>query len=165
MFLLVAKGNKVYARQAERSRPGHARYAHPKNVGAGAYAWIRDFRANRTDEQGRFPPECGLVISRHSTTREGRDHRWRMETHRKQQAGKVLHSDGEGTKEARQRNTRMGPASGRNRQNFGDLLGSGPCLCSDILQQGFDHCSEKNRSTGSWTRSWLSTWKWQQRKR
>src|SRR6266566_1944109 len=79
MFLLVAKGNKVYARQAERSRPGHARYAHPKNVGAGAYAWIWDFRANRTDEQGRFPPECGLVISRHSTTREGRANRWRRD--------------------------------------------------------------------------------------
>src|SRR5205085_11281663 len=79
MFLLVARGKKVYARQAERSRPGHARYAHPKNVGPGAYAWIWDFRANRTDEQGRFPPECGLVISRHSTTREGRANRWRME--------------------------------------------------------------------------------------
>src|SRR6266513_5319163 len=103
MFLLVAKGNKVYARQAERSRPGHARYAHPKNVGAGAYAWIWDFRANRTDEQGRFPPECRLVISRHSTTREGRANRCRMEPHSKEQTGKVLHDDGEGKKDVRQR--------------------------------------------------------------
>src|SRR2546429_1549171 len=53
---------------------------YPKNVGAGAYAWIRDFRANRADEQGRFPPECGLVISRHSTTREGRANRDRKST-------------------------------------------------------------------------------------
>src|SRR5207302_9265654 len=119
MLLLVAKGKKVYARQAERSRPGHARYAHPKNVGAGAYAWIRDFRANRTDEQGRFPLECGLVISRHSTTREGRANRWRMEANREQQAGKVLHSDGEGTKETRPRKKRMGPGSGGERTNLG----------------------------------------------
>ena len=52
-----------------------------KNVGAGAYAWIWDFRANRADEQGCFPPECGLVISGHSTTREGRANGWRVETH------------------------------------------------------------------------------------
>src|SRR6266576_7030601 len=153
MFLLVAKGNKVYAGQAERSRPGHARYAHPKNVGAGAYAWIWDFRANRTDEQGRFPPECGLVISRHSTTREGRANRWRMETHSKQQAGEVLHPDGEGAKEARQRNTRMGQASGRNRQNFGDLLGSEPCPCSEILQSACGRFSERTKSTESWMKN------------
>jgi PadR family transcriptional regulator PadR len=39
MFLLVAKGKKVYARQTERSRPGHSRYAHPENVGAGTQGY------------------------------------------------------------------------------------------------------------------------------
>src|SRR5437016_13533829 len=81
MLLLVARGNDLYARQAERSRPGHAGHAHSENAGAGTYPWIRDFRANRTDEQRCFSPQRGLVISCHSTTREGRANRWRMETH------------------------------------------------------------------------------------
>lgn len=34
--------------------------------------WIRDYRPNRADEQRRLPGERGLVISRHSTIREGR---------------------------------------------------------------------------------------------
>src|SRR6266566_2155056 len=61
--------------------------------------------------------------------------------------------DGEGTKEARQRNTRMGQASGRNRQNFGDLVGSEPCLCSEILQPAFGRFSERTKSTESWMKN------------
>jgi hypothetical protein len=30
----------------------------------GGYAWIPDFRPNRTDEPGRFSPQCWFVISR-----------------------------------------------------------------------------------------------------
>jgi len=40
MLLLVAKGRVFMADKPSDLRPGHARYAHPKNVGAGAYAWI-----------------------------------------------------------------------------------------------------------------------------
>src|SRR5215470_718365 len=118
MFLLAAKGKKIYARQAERSRPGHSRHAHSKNLGSRTYAWLRDFRANRTDEQGRLPPQRGLIVSRHSTIREGRVNRRRMEANRKQPASQVLHSDSAGTKEAQQRNAGMGPSSGGHRQNL-----------------------------------------------
>jgi len=46
-----------------------------------------------------------------------------VETNRKQQASEVLHADGEGTKEARQRNTRMGQASDGYCENFGGFVG------------------------------------------
>src|ERR1700741_2432537 len=99
MFLLVAKGKKVYARQAERTRPGHAGYAHPENVGAGTYPWIRDFRPNRANEQRCFSPQCRIAISCHSTVRAGWVNRRRMEANREQQASEVLRPDAEGAKE------------------------------------------------------------------
>src|SRR5580704_7721673 len=82
MLLLIARGKDLHAGQAERSRSGHAGYAHPKNVGSGTYPWIWDFRPNRADEQRCFSLECGLVISCHSTVREGWANRRRVEADR-----------------------------------------------------------------------------------
>jgi len=50
-----------------------------------------------------------------------------MESHGKQQARKVLRRNGTGTKEAQQRNTRMGKAGCRHRQNLGGVV-KGLCL-------------------------------------
>ena len=71
-----------------------------KNDGPGTYARIRHFRPNGTSEQGRFPAQSRILISRDSTITEGWANRGRMEADREQPASEVLHPDAEGTKEA-----------------------------------------------------------------
>src|SRR5215472_14658768 len=100
MLLLVARGREILCRRSKLTRPGHSRYAHSKNAGPGTYARIRDFRPNGTSEQGSFPAQRRVLISRDSTITEGWADRARMEADREQPASEVLHPDAEGTKEA-----------------------------------------------------------------
>src|SRR2546430_12565272 len=60
MLLLVARGKGFDARQAKRSRSGHSRYAHPKNVGPRTYARIdrKSTRLNSSHSQISYAVFC-----------------------------------------------------------------------------------------------------------
>src|SRR5215469_4766862 len=99
LHLDASRKRELYARQGDRRYTRHFGHARSEDPGFGTDAWIRHLCPHRTDEQGCFPPQCGLVISCHSKIREGWANRWRMESYRKQQASEVLRPDAEGAKE------------------------------------------------------------------
>src|SRR5215475_6484855 len=108
MLHLDARGKRnSYAGKVKRSRSGDFGHACSEDPGAGIDAWIRYICPHRADEQGRFPAQCRLVISRDSAITEEWPDRWRMEAIGKQQASEVLRADSEGAKETQSRNARM----------------------------------------------------------
>jgi PadR family transcriptional regulator PadR len=72
--------------------------------------------------KGRFPPQCRFAVCGLSAAATSGIDQKRLESYREQQARKVLRPDRPGTKEVQQRNTRMGKASGGDRQNFGGIV-------------------------------------------
>lgn len=76
--------------------------------------------ALRIEQTGKgFPGRCWFAV-RCSSAAATSGTNQPMEGHRESQACKVLRPNRAGTEEAQQRKTRMGKASGGDRQNLGD---------------------------------------------
>src|SRR5437660_6795853 len=81
-FLLNLRGNATMADKPSDLVGGNSGHAHFENAGARTHAWIWDRRPARTDEQGRFPPECRFAVCRLSAARTSGADQQRMESHR-----------------------------------------------------------------------------------
>src|SRR5260370_24233774 len=77
---------------------------------------------HRTNQQGRFPPQCGFPVCRFTAAAASRIDQKRMESYREQPASEVLHPDRARAKETQQRNARMATATRSDRQNLGGVV-------------------------------------------
>jgi hypothetical protein len=78
-FLLILIGKGSMADKPSDPGSRHCGHAHSENAGARTHARIRDRPPARTDEQGRFPPQCRFAVCRLSAAATSGADQKRME--------------------------------------------------------------------------------------